>query len=104
MEGEHTEPQLLSLDEQVNLARTLSKAVDAANEFVARMGGFDDFAEVHQHVDDNRAQFDALEKARNEARQTFDEMVRDKPALVKHLRGLNEIELADRIKRMFQIR
>lgn len=96
--------QELSLEQQVLLAQTLSEAVDARNNFTAGFGGFDDFADVHQHVGDNRAQYDALDKAASDARKELDEKVSDKKALVEHLRSIGENELAAKIGRMFQVK
>ena len=103
MEGEPRR-DIFSLEEQVDLAQALSDAVDVRNDFIQRMGGFDDFADVHQYVDDNRARYDELEAVFSEARKKFDEAVMDKKALTVHLRQQGQTELADRIKSMFSVR
>lgn len=94
----------ISLETQTRFAQALSEAVDARNDFIERLGGFDDFADVHQHVDGNREKFDALENAYEIARKTFNDAVTDKKALIKHLRNLNQKALAERIIRMFSVR
>ena len=101
MEGEPKKEQELSFEEQINLAKTLYGAADARNEFIEKLGGFDDFAAVHQYVDNNRAKYDALDDTFEDTRKKFDEVVTDKKALVEHLRSMGENTLADRITRMF---
>ena len=96
-----TEP---SFEEQVHLAKELSDAVDARNDFIERMGGFDDFAAVHQHVDGNREAYDELEKSVNTTRKNLDESISDKRGLVEYLRNIHEDALADRIARMFEVK
>lgn len=103
MESEPKKEQGLSFEEQTNLAKAVYDAADARNEFTERLGGFDDFAAVHQHVDNNRAKYDALAKTFEDARKKFDETVTDKKALVEYLQGIGEKNLADRIKRMFSV-
>ena len=82
----------------------MSLAVDARNNFIKSFGGFDDFADVHQHVDDNREKYDKLEEAVSLARKNLDETVSDKKALVEHLRSTDEDRLADRIAQMFVVK
>jgi len=103
MEGEPKKEQELSFEKQISLAKTLYDAVDARNEFTERLGGFDDFAAVHQYVDNNRAKYDALDNTFEDARKKFDELVTDKKALVEHLRNIGENVLVDRITQMFGV-
>ena len=80
----------VSLDEQVALSKKLSDAVDAANDFIRWFGGFDDFADVHQHVGGNREKFDKLSNVRDVARDELDQKVKDKKALVDYLQSIGE--------------
>ena len=91
-------------EKQVSLAESLSNAVNARNDFIEMMGGFDDFADVHQHVSGNRERYDKLEEAVSLTRKDLDETVSDKRALVEYLRSTNENQLADRIVRMFEVK
>ena len=59
-------------EKQVSLAETLSNAVNARNDFIEMMGGFDDFAGVHQHVSGNRERYDKLEEAISLARKDLE--------------------------------
>ena len=104
MEGEIKKGQEQSFEEQMLLAKALYDAVDARNDFTERLGGFEDFAAVHQYVDGNREKYDKLEDACNEVRKKFDETVTDKKPFVEHLRNIGETKLADRITRMFRVR
>lgn len=92
-----------NFEQWTELARQLSDAVDARNDFITKLGGFDDFADVHQYVDGNREKYDALESVANSARDVLEREVADKPALVAHLREIGSVELANRISRMFDV-
>ena len=72
----------LSFEEQLALAGILLKAVDKMNMFIEGHGGFDTFAEVWQHVGDNRKIYDELEEAVTQSRQEFDEKIANKKAFV----------------------
>jgi len=95
--------QELSFDQQVELAKVLFNTVDERNVFTKRQGGFDTFAEVGQHVEGMRDEYDKLEAAVSSARKDFDEKISDKKEFVKKLRDAGEDDLADTIGRMFSI-
>jgi len=101
---ESKDKNLFSLEEQINLAKSLTNANDKRNEFIEQFGGFDNFAEASQYVGDNRKQYDELAKKAEEARKDFDKNVVDKKALVKHLQSAGEENLAKRISEMFQLK
>ena len=95
--------QELSLDEQVSLAVTLFEAVKERNDFTARQGGFDTFAEAGQHFPGMREAYNKLEADVNASRQTFDEKVADKAAVVAKLRESHGEEVANTIAGMFRL-
>lgn len=95
--------QELSFDEKFSLAKTLFNAVNTRNNFTEKYGGFDDFAEVHQHVGDNRQVFDKMDSAVITARKEFDEKIIDKKQFVEDLISREDIELANMIGLMFNI-
>lgn len=109
MEGIPTNDQVpnnqeeLSFDKKVSLAKAVFDAVNTRNNFTEMHGGFDDFAEVWQHVGDNRKVFDEMESAVTNARKEFDEKISDKKQFVEDLRNLGEVEVADMISSMFGI-
>jgi hypothetical protein len=103
MEGEEKMEKKLPIELQVKLAHDLSNAVDARNRFIEEMGGFDDFAEVHQYVGNNRERYDRLEGAVAEARKNLKQRVQNKRAFVEHLRSINEEALAKRISEIFSV-
>ncbi|MEK7642198.1 MAG: hypothetical protein AAB392_00155 [Patescibacteria group bacterium] len=103
MESDPNQNPTLSLEEQVDLVKKLLDAVDVREKFIERMGGFDDFADVHQHVGDNRKQYDELWATYEAARNEFDQKISDKKVLVEHLRKVDK-RSADRIAMMFRVR
>lgn len=105
MEGVPTNnlEQELSFDEKVALAETLFEAVNARNDFTERHGGFDDFADVHQHIGDNRKKFDEMEVVVTEARKEFDEKITDKKQFMEDLISKGDVDLANLISLMFNI-
>src|SRR3989338_10571209 len=90
-----------SFDEMVILAQALDEAVDKRNLFILRQGGFDTFAEVGQHVEGMRAEYDKMEDEVFRAREEFDSKVSDKNEFFKKLRDAGNNDLADRIEKMF---
>lgn len=100
---DNRENRELSFDEQLTLATVLLQAVDKRNRFVEGYGGFDTFAEAWQHVGDNRAVYDELEKAAARARQELDEKITDKKAFVEQLRNAGHEDFANRIASMFGV-
>lgn len=98
------ENQELSFNEQLELARKLFESVDERENFVKGFGGFDDFADVHQHVGNNRMVYDTLDDDVLKARKEFDEKVSDKGKFIEELITRGEERLAERIASMFSIR
>ena len=96
----------VSFSEQINLAREMLAYADERNKFAQNMGGgdFEGFATVGQHVEDNRAKYDALHQEFEKNRKVFDTAVLDKKAFVKKLRSMNETELADAVASMFGVK
>lgn len=105
MEGAPTNnpEQELSFDEKVSLAEDLFNAVKTRNDFTETHGGFDDFADVHQHVGDNRQIFDTMESTVTEARSKFDRKVTDKKQFMEDLISRGDVDVADLIGLMFRI-
>lgn len=101
---EPSSEQELSLDEQVSLAVALLEAARERNDFTARQGGFDTFAEGGQHFPGMREAYDKLEAEFNTSRQAFADKVPDKAAVVAKLREVHGDEAADSIALMFRIR
>lgn len=93
----------LSIEQRIQLARELVDAVNTRNQFTEERGGFDTFAEVWQHVEGNREEYDKLESEVTQLRKELDEKVVDKKALIKELRRLGEKDVADRIAAMFRL-
>ncbi len=73
------------LQYDVELALKLLMANDAREHFTVQFGGFDNFAEVWQHVGSNRKQFDQLAATAEEARLAFLK-VDDKRAVIEYMR------------------
>ncbi|KKS65782.1 MAG: hypothetical protein UV34_C0008G0001 [Parcubacteria group bacterium GW2011_GWB1_42_6] len=89
-----------SLEDQETLAKLVLAAYQRRNEFTASFGGFDNFAEVWQYVDDNRATYDLLEQAGKKAWENFDRNVPDKLVLVEHIAGKGDFDLAESVARI----
>lgn len=89
--------------ERLNLARALLDAVKDRNDFIARQGGFDTFAEAGQYMGGMRESYDKLEEAVSEARKEFDEKVPDKKKFVGESASGNEKNLAELISSMFNV-
>ncbi len=104
MEGDYNQEHDLTLEEQVELANKLLAAIATRDEFPKRWGGFDEFSEIHQYVGDNRRQYDELWSVYLGVRKEFDEKVKDKKALIDHLRNTGANELADKISMMFRVK
>ncbi|MBX4200361.1 hypothetical protein KW790_02805 [Candidatus Parcubacteria bacterium] len=104
MDKEFNQEAEISMEGQAELARSLSEAVDAREEFIDKLGGFDDFAEVHQYVGDNREVYNSLDDEVSRIRKELDEKVLDKKVLVDYLVSHDEAKLAARISRMFGVK
>ena len=91
------------MEEWANLARALVKANDERNLFTEQFYGFDNFAEVWQHVGNNRELYDKLSDKALEALKRVEEEVSDKKALVKYLKSLGEKDLARRMSRILNV-
>jgi len=91
----------LPFEEQVALATKLIQTTDERNRFIEGFGGFDNFAEAWQHVDDNRARYDEYEKKVLLLRQEIQDKISDKKAFVEQLKEAGHDTLADQIAKMF---
>ena len=100
---ENTQEEPLSFEQQLELAKILSDAVDKRNDFIKRQGGFDTFAEAGQYMEGMRDAYDKMENEVLKARREFDEKVSNKKEFVDRLRKAGEDTLADKITRMFNI-
>ncbi|MDO8492150.1 MAG: hypothetical protein Q7S34_00725 [bacterium] len=94
----------LTFEEQFALAKELSDAVDIRNNYIKRFGSFDDFAEIHQYVGNNRLVYDEMEDDVSKAREKFDRDVIDKEVFVNKLRESGKNQLALRISQMFGLK
>ncbi len=101
---EVSSPEVISIEEQAALAKELIEAANARNSFTDSLGGFEDFAAVHQHVGDNRVRYNALDDAFNEKRALFDLSASDKNAVVNFLKQTGDKEAAKAIAKMFGVR
>jgi len=102
--SESSPKQEPSFDEMVILAQALDEAVDKRNLFILRQGGFDTFAEVGQHVEGMRAEYDKMEDEVSRAREEFDSKVSDKNEFFKKLREGGNNDLADKTEKMFGVK
>lgn len=100
---ENQQEQEPTFEQQLELAKALSNAVDERNDFIKRQGGFDTFAEVGQYVWDARDSYDKMEENVSKTRQEFDKKVIDKKEFVNKLINIGENKLADRISKMFDL-
>lgn len=94
----------VSFEDAFLLAKALLDAVKARNKYTDGFGGFDDFADVHQHVGNRREVYDGLVSAYNDARKAFDDQVKNKLGFVKKLEEHGDTELAKSIRAMFNLR
>ncbi|MCF7835567.1 MAG: hypothetical protein K9M15_00360 [Candidatus Marinimicrobia bacterium] len=89
---------------QITLAKALTRANDERNRFIEQFGDFDTFAEVWQHVGNNRELFDELSAKALDAREEADKNILDKRAFVEYLQTTGEKDLACRISKIFGIK
>lgn len=93
----------MSFEDQLALATALFEAVDARNEFTDSFGGFDSFAEMGQHVGDNRKIHDELQNKFADLRKEFDTKIPNKSVLVEQLKAAGKNKVAERIEKMFSL-
>ncbi len=93
--------QELTLEEQVNLAEELRRAVDQRNVLESNYPDWDDLIVFVDSDPENRKEYERLWRESNEARKIFDEKVANKLWLAKHLREIGKDGLADMIESMF---
>jgi len=100
--SENFEPkpeQELTIEEQVELAREFLRATSDRNQLTEQYPDFDDLAVFVDGSPSNRELYEELERVASKAVSEFDEKVKDKDILVKHLREIGENGLADIIER-----
>lgn len=90
----------MSFEDQLALATALFEAVDARNEFT---DSFDSFAEVGQHIGDNRKIHDELQNKFADLRKEFDTKIPNKSVLVEQLKAAGKNKVAERIEKMFSL-
>ncbi|MCK5022068.1 MAG: hypothetical protein KAR54_02370 [Candidatus Pacebacteria bacterium] len=90
------------MEKQADLARALARANNERNRFVEQFVDFDTFAEVWQHVGNNREEYDKLVNKASDALNEIKEKVSDKKALVEYLKSISESELAERMSKIFK--
>lgn len=100
---ENAQEKELPFQEQVVLANILLRSVSERNKFIQMHHGFDDFAEVWQHIGNNRAIYEEKERAVTTARAEFDEKVHDKKKFVEQLKTTGNDILASTIESMFSV-
>ena len=101
-EEQHEIP--LTFEEQIALADVLRNAVNNRNQYIRGQGGFDTFAEVGQHFNNSRAEYERMEDVVTQARADFDQKVPDKNEFVRQLKDERNEELASLIARMFGVK
>lgn len=84
-------------EEQIQLAKDFIEVVDNHSGL-----DFDTFAEVGQHVEGAREEYDRMSALISERRKKFNESVLDKKAFAEKLRASGEVELAEEIERLFK--
>src|SRR3989344_3830857 len=70
---------------------------DNRNKFTEAHGGFDTFAEVWQHVEGKREEYDKLDDAALQARKELDEKISDKKSFAQQLKVAGYDNFAERI-------
>lgn len=91
--------QELTIEEQVGLAKEFLRATSDRNKLTERYPDLDDLAVFVDGSPSNRELYEELERVAGKAVNEFDENVKDKDVLVKHLREIGENGLADIIER-----
>ena len=90
-------------EHQLSIAEELFRNVNDRNTMVSNNGGFDTFSVVMNGFPSLREDHEMYSREVTRLRKEFDEQVVDKQAFIQKLEELGKIELAQRIKSMFQL-
>ena len=104
MQPENGEAKELSFESKLALAKALTEANDRREDYPVMHGGdFDTFAESFANLPEYREPYDKLCDEAEKLRKEFDEKVSDKKEFVLKLKEAGEIDIAERIGKMFRV-